>query len=80
MCFNGVLGENIINTLSGSCFVDKMDICLHLYPQTINIKWLYVNMSEISELYGHGLTMLCRLAMHTVYTVYTNKFTWSIEA
>ena len=29
MCFSGVLwGENIINTLSGSCCVDKMAVCV----------------------------------------------------
>ena len=27
MCFGGVLDENIMNTLSGSCFVDKMAVC-----------------------------------------------------
>ena len=46
--FSGVLlGENIINTLSGSCFkfAEKMAVCLCLYPQASNIKWLFIHMS-----------------------------------
>ena len=42
-CF--FLGENINTTLSGSCFVDKMVVCLHFYSQTIDIKRLFVHMS-----------------------------------
>ena len=59
MCFSCIrLGENIINTLSGSCFVDKMPVCLHLYPQTINIKNGYLSIRlEISKVYGNGLAM-----------------------
>ena len=44
-CVIGVLSKNIINTLSGSYFVDKIAACVCLYRQTINIKWLFVHMS-----------------------------------
>ena len=40
-----LLVENIINTLSGSCLVYKMALCLCFYLQTINMKWLVVHMS-----------------------------------
>ena len=44
-CFSGVfLGENIIITFSGSCFVDKMAVYFCFYPQTICIKWWFVHM------------------------------------
>ena len=39
-CFSGVLlGENIVNTLSRSSFVDKMAAAafLHFYPQIRNV-------------------------------------------
>ena len=56
MCFHGDLGESIIKTLSGSWLVEKMAVCLHFYPQTINIKWLFVNMSGNEQgICGTGL-------------------------
>ena len=40
------LGENFINTLLGSCFVDKMSGLLTFFiTQAINVKWLFVHMS-----------------------------------
>ena len=46
MCFCGaLLDTNIINTLSGSCFVDTMTVSLCLYLQAIYIKWLCGHMS-----------------------------------
>ena len=65
------MGENIMNTLSGSYFVDKMVICLCFYLQTINIKWLFVHMLEnklISKVYRNVLPILGSLAMCNVYT------------
>ena len=48
VCEAGVhLGENI-NTLTGSCFVDKMAVCLH-FAQTNNIEWLFLHMSGNSQ-------------------------------
>ena len=56
MCVNSVLQGDIINTLSRTCFVDKMVICLHFYLQTINIKWLFaIIYLEINKLYENGL-------------------------
>ena len=49
-CFSVViLGENIINTSPGRRFIDKMAVCLHFYPQTINIKYLFIRMSGNKE-------------------------------
>ena len=43
MCSIDVLLCGNINTIA-SRFVDKMAVCLFFYPQTINIKWLFVDM------------------------------------
>ena len=70
--FNAViLGENI-NTLSGSCSVDRMSVCLCFYPQSTINGYLSIYL-EISKVYGNGLVMLGSLIMCTVYT---NKFTF----
>ena len=48
--FSGVLlGGNIINKLPGSCLVDNIAVCLCFYPQTINIKHLFVHMFEKTQ-------------------------------
>ena len=38
------LCKNIINTVSGRCFDDKMVVSLCFYPQTINLKWSFVHL------------------------------------
>ena len=60
MCFSGSrLGENIINTLPGSCVVDKMAVCLCFYLQRITITWLFVPMSVNKQsIYGNSLAIL----------------------
>ena len=70
MSFSGVLRcENIIKTSQGSCFVEKMAVCLQCYPQTIQNKmvicpygWKYAR-----HIYGNGLAVLDSLVMCTVY-------------
>ena len=71
----GVLGETIINTLSGGGFRENMDVYLHLYLQTTNIKMVICQYRclEINKSYGNGLAMLDSLVMCTVYT---NTFTF----
>ena len=47
-----------------------MNVCLCCYPQTINIKWLFVNIYlEISKVHGNS---------YVVFTVYINKFTFDL--
>ena len=66
--FHGIrLCEN--NTLSGSCFVDKMAVYVFIHKQHKLVICL-----KLSKIYGNGLTMLGNLAR---YTAYTNKFTFS---
>ena len=66
-------GETTITTLSGSCFVHKMAVCLCFYLQTISIKQvMYLDISKVHE---NDLAMLGSLVMCTVYT---NKFTFQL--
>ena len=51
MCFHGVcLGTKITKTLSGSCFVDEITVCLCFYQQTCNMSRL-----DISKVERNGL-------------------------
>ena len=68
-CFGG---ENIINTWSGSCFVDKMAVCLHFYLQTITIEWLFAHMSRNKQ----SMCEMAWLGSMTMCTVYTNNSPW----
>ena len=72
MCFSSVLlSENIVNTLSGSCFVDKMYVCLHFLSANYNKHKMFICpylWKYAKYIYGYGLAMLGNLLMCTAYT------------
>ena len=72
-CFSGfLLGENI-NT-PGSGFVDKVDVSLRSYLQTIIIKWLFVYISGNKQSIWKWLNNVRQFGR--VYCLHTNNFTF----